>query len=672
MLDRVQYFIHLANSDKPLSENDKMELQLLLRDLDAKYDEGKPLIENYDYDIIQELAIYEGAVRRSSESNNYGERVQHPIDVMRGTLHKVYYLTDDEPKKNKSRRSLPEWLKPVREKLAEHGINVDEEDIFITAKYDGLSCCAYTDAKERSLWLTRGDTGTNEGVDIGHVMQYIDMSGPHTVKPTDSAVQFEVMVSNGDLDELNERFGTTYKNTRSLCASILRTKDVDYRAQYLKPIPLKIYKNGQLSIHPEQLKRYPHLTCKITDIDKIRQFANENKNVEGQYRTDGLVITFLNPKVQKILGRENNVNQWEVAYKFTEEAALSHVQDIIFQVSEFGTVTPVLAITPIVMKGNTISRITLHNKARFDEMNLKYMDTVQVLYDIIPFVTLDDHCINVNKMNSNRHIPFTETCPECGKPLDLTGIFAICRNRQCPSVKVGRMINYLEVLNCKGIGYETVKRLQDIGVVTDIPTLYHIGSTKQLNIIRATHGFGELRVKMILNEIRKIKTLQDYMFFAALGIKGLNVQFFKAMFREYSVTDFNEHLIEKEWSEILRGVSGIKGIGPKKAAMLIAGLKQDRKMVQRCLRYIKLESTFGSDDTKPGIVFTGFRDRELAKELTNQGWEVQNDVTKQTTLVLCSDITSSSGSMKKAIERGIQIMTLDDWKKKQQIEHGAA
>ena len=95
MLDRVRYFIHLANTDKPLSENDKMELQLLLNDLREAYDEGKPLVSDSDYDIILELAVYEGEIRSSSESVGYGERIKHPIDIMRGTLDKVYYLTDD-------------------------------------------------------------------------------------------------------------------------------------------------------------------------------------------------------------------------------------------------------------------------------------------------------------------------------------------------------------------------------------------------------------------------------------------------------------------------------------------------------------------------------------------------------------------------------------------------
>jgi DNA ligase (NAD+) len=642
-----------------------MELQLLLNDLSEAYDRGEPLISDYDYDIIQELAVYEGAVRRTSDTvGGYDQRIEHPIDIMRGSLDKVYYLTDDEPRTNKSRKSLPEWLKSVREQLLEHGIDVDKEEIIITAKYDGLSCVSYTDSKNATLWLTRGDTDSNLGVDISHVMNAVQ-SIKQAETETSAAIQHELMVRNTSLAELNERFVTKYKNTRSIAAGIIRSKDIeDYRYQYIEAIPLKIYKNGKLEIHPEQLKKYPHLKCTISDIDKIRKFADENRNACGVYRTDGLVITFANPKVQQILGRTNNINNFEVAYKFTEEKAIAKVQDIIFQVSEFGTVTPVLVITPIVMKGNTITRITMHNKARFDDMNLKYFDTVQILYDIIPYVSLDDTCRKLNKMSSQRHIPFTHLCPECGSELDLTGVFVQCHNRQCPSIKVGRMINFLDVLNCKGIGPETVRVLHDIGVITDIPTLFHIGTTKQMNVIRATHGFGELKTKMILREINKIKRLDDYMFFAAIGIKGLSKRFFQEMFREYEVNIFIKDMNEKSWETIDMRISGIPGIGPKKGQMLIKAIKQDRKMINRCLKYIKLNSTFGTKKSEIGVVFTGFRDDELATHFRSVGYTVQDNITSQTVLVVCKDKNSTSDKLKKARDKGIEIVEIKDVKGK--------
>ena len=630
-----------------------MELQLILNDLREKYDAGEPIVSDYDYDILMELAVYEGEIRSSSEDTSYGERVQHPIDIMRGTLDKVYYLSDTEPRTNKSRRSLSEWIQAKREVLMEHGIDIMKEDVIVTAKYDGLSCCLYVDGKGNPLWLTRGDTDTNHGVDIGHIMNILSVPlVPNT------ATQFELLIENDRLVELNERYSTTYKNTRALTAGIVHTKETDFRAQFIRPIPLKLYADGKLVIHPDQIAKYPSIKCKLGDIDQIRAFAESNRYVFRNLRTDGAVITLINPKVQQILGRKDNINQFEVAYKFTEEASYSIVQNIIFQVSELGSITPVLEISPIVMKGNTIRRISLHNKTRFDQLNLHYQDTIKVLYDIIPYCTMDAWCDKNNATNKNIAIPFPTECPICGKKLDLSHVLIECTNPSCPSKKVGRMINYLVNLNCKGIGPETVRRLSEIGVISDIPTLYHIGSTKQMRVIMNTHGFGELKLKMILGEIRKITTLNDCDFFGSLGFKGLNKQFFKLIFAEYDVNRFIADINDKKWDSIRSQIGCIKGIGPKKSEILVKMLKSDRKLIQRCLNYVKIRSTFGSSGEIKGVVFTGFRDQSLREALESKGYTYQDNVTSSTALVIAKDPQSNSGSIKKATARGIPVMGL--------------
>ena len=653
-MDRIKYFLELAKSDRSLSESDKEELQSILLNLREKYDEGDPLISDTDYDILAELAIYEGEIRSSSESTSYGSRVKHPIDIMRGTLDKIYYLREDESRTNKSRKSLQEWIAATQEKLAPYGIDLMEEEVLLTAKYDGMSCCLYVDGKGNPLWLTRGDTTSNEGVDIGHIMNC--MTNIPLVPNT--ATQFELLIPNDKLQELNERYSTSYKNTRALTAGIIRTKDVDYRAQFIVPIPLKLYQKGKLTIHPDQISKYPSTKCTLRDVDVIQSFADHNRNVHGKFRTDGVVITLTNPQVQKILGRKDNINQFEVAYKFTEESAYSTVKDIYYQVSEFGTVTPVLIIQPIQMKGNTINRISLHNKTRFDDLNLKFNDHVKVLYDIIPCCVVDDYCLQLNKLNPSPYIRVPDMCPECGKPLDLSQPIVSCTNKNCPSVKIGRLINYLENLNCKGIGPETVKVLYDIGVVSDIPSLYHIGSTKQSRVIMDTNGFGQLKLNMILSRIKQISTLFDYEFFSAMGYKGLNRQFFISVFSVYPMDTFLSDIQEQHWDVIYDKVRSIHGVGDAKAKILKKSLKADRPLILRCIKYIKLKSSYGSDLDKPGVVFTGFRSDELKQQLESIGYQVQDNVTQSTKYVVAKDLSANTGSMKKAAKKNIPIISI--------------
>lgn len=648
---RISYFLNLG--DKELSEEDKVELQMIVKELQEKYDEGHPLISDSEYDILQELLVYEGEIRSSSESNDYGVRKKHPIDIMRGTLGKVYYLTDDEPRKNKSRKSLPEWIRSTQESLNPYGINLLDEPVVVTAKYDGMSCCLYVNDKGECLWLTRGNTDTNEGVDISHIMQHMQVE-----KIPNTATQFELLIENDKLDELNERYSTDYKNTRALTAGIVRTKEMDYRAQFIIPIPLKLYQNGKLEIHPAQFTKYPSIKCTLRDIDKIRQFAEMNRNVMGKFRTDGAVITLMSPRVREILGRKDNINQWEVAYKFTEEAAYSTIRDILFQVSDFGIVTPVALIHPIKLKGNTINRISLHNLDRFNELNLKEGDKVRVLYDIIPYCDLDKVCVYENQNRRGVPIPFPTTCPECGKKLFFDGARALCVNPECPAVRLGKLINYLESLNCKGIGPKTVRQLHELGVLNDIPTLYHLGSIKQARVIRDAHGFGELKLKLILTEVNKIRNLWDYEFFAALGFLGLNKQFFRALFAVYPLELFLDDIEKKEWNTIYQKAYSVHGIGDNKASQLVDNLKQNKSLIKRCVKYVNLKRSYGIQSSKKGVVFTGFRDPILASTFEKKGYQYQENVTKDTALVVTKDPFSNSGSVQKARARNIPLKSL--------------
>ena len=108
---------------------------------------------------------------------------------------------------------------------------------------------------------------------------------------------------------------------------------------------------------------FPTCVCLLGDREVIRNFANGNRYVltkGGQHlRTDGVVITITDSTIQQILGRDNDINNFEVAYKFTEETAYTTVKDVEFYASAFGYITPVLVTNDIILKGNTINHIRL-------------------------------------------------------------------------------------------------------------------------------------------------------------------------------------------------------------------------------------------------------------------------------------------------------------------------
>ncbi len=62
------------------------------------------------------------------------------------------------------------------------------------------------------------------------------------------------------------------------------------------------------------------------------------------------------------------------------------------------------------------------------------------------------------------------------------------------------------------------------------------------------------------------------------------------------------------------------------------------------------------------VVFTGFRDKALAAEVEAQGGTMQSGVSGKTTILVASNPNSNSGKMKKAREKGIRVLGIDEFK----------
>ena len=400
------YKVYDRISHEKLNESQLSQLSALVKILQFIYNSPvESPFSDQEYDELQELLVNYGIPRLtgSIESNNL-DKSSHKYTNLRGTLSKIYYLGNDEIRTNKSRRYLSEWISSIENKYKKNtgsSIDLSTQKVILTPKFDGAS--AVMEVNDKIKWLTRGDTDINKASDISHLMyQFNDQYK----KYKNCGIKFEVMCSEESLKKINEVSEVKYKNSRQVVVSALNQVEMDFKNSYLKPIPLRIIKEGESveSIALDQMievnLEYPFKNCSIDDIDTIREFANSNRYVEingEHYRTDGVVITFINKDIIMKLGRDNDINNFEVAYKFPNEFAYSKVKDVEFYVSEFGYITPVVVFNPVILKGNTVQKASISNKERFDELDLHYGDTIKVLYDIIPYITLDEYCRGKNK-----------------------------------------------------------------------------------------------------------------------------------------------------------------------------------------------------------------------------------------------------------------------------------
>lgn len=665
-MKRINYYVHMDNiSKEPLKDNQLQELNAIVGILQILYTSaiGSPISDN-NYDTLQEMLIDLGIPRLSgSVEINSANKMEHTYRNLRGTLDKVYYLYATDKRTNKSRKYLDEWIKSVEDKYFKatgKRINLNDIKVMLQPKFDGVSCIV--EVPNKPLWLTRGDTRNNKASDVSHIMNiFNDVYG----RETGLGIKFEVMISEEDKDAINDLYRhKSYNNSRQIVTSIFNSNEPDFKVDYLYPVPLRIIRDGEdvEQIHPELIEKFPTQICTLGDRDTIKEFSIKNKYVtrnHKRFRTDGVVITILDPDIQRILGRDNNINKFEVAYKFTEETAYTKVKKVEFYVSEFGFITPVLVVNDVILKGNTVNHISLSNKERFDEMNLSYGDEIKVLYDIIPYATFDEKCYRVQ---NGRKIEFTRTCPMCNEPLDLSETMVQCKNHNCPSRIIGRILNYCSNLRIQNIGYSTLDALWKNGLLDNgIRSLYKL--KKKSYEIQDIEGFGKVKTKKLIAEIEAKRNLKDYEFFGSIGIEGLSIKTFQTIFAQIKLSEFLDMIKLRNYDLMMAKLVKVNGIGGLKAEALIEYLKDPKfkNDLLKLLNEVTLYQTYGSINTSNGkIVFSGCRpSADLELLLKSNNWEPSDSWTNKAKYLVIPTSDYTSGKTEKAKDNNIPIIAID-------------
>lgn len=623
-----------------------------------------------EYDIIfEKLELQEGKEHDITVPViSSSDTVYHRYPSLRGTLDKIYVLTEDDVLENKSRKTLDDWVKSSENKIFEktgERINLYEEEVYAFPKYDGVSC-VFEFSKDGKLEraLTRGFTETNEAQDITHVFKdwFVDPLKGLTDKP--HGLKTEIMMTDDDFEAYNKNYKTNYKQSRSIVSSIINSDEIDSRVQYLKVLPLRVSylnKDGDESLQELAPGAFDnaYIKCRLKDRDALREFALNHSYVNG-LRCDGMVIYIINPKIQKILGRENNKQKFEVAYKFTEEYTYSKIKDIVFTTGLFGRINPVAIIKPVKLKGNTIENISLGSMGRFRDLRLAKDDKVKVLYDIIPYLNFyddDPKC----KRSGNEPIKAPTRCIECGEKLEETesGDMLYCVNPKCPCKEKGKILNYFRKMNIDGISYATIDTLYKEGYLKSIKDIYKIEKNKKE--ISEIPGFGKKSVKAMIDEIESHMTVQPSVMLGSIGIESASTKTFKKILKHISYEDLIDMCEEKDVSKIYYKLLEIPGIKDKTAARIINGIKDNLKLIEYLEEKLTILDEEGAS-AKYSVCFTKVRDEELEKFILSHSGEIADTFNKNVSILVVPMLGTESEKVKKAKKYNIPIVPIDKLK----------
>jgi DNA ligase (NAD+) len=560
-------------------------------------------------------------------------------------------------------------------------------------KLDGLSLALQYEAGKAGeavlrSGLTRGDGTTGEDVTtnvrtIRSVPLHVAGSKLRAAGlPAEFEVRGEVVLPQKAFEKMNaERVAAGMApaaNPRNAAAGTIRTLEPNIVAQRrLEFFAYFVLREGDFFLEDQShaldaLRTAGFLVNPnaktVESIDEVLAFIAEAeaKRDSLPYEIDGVVIKVDATAQQRRLGFTGKAPRWAIAYKFPARAAVTRLEDVLFQVGRTGKVTPVAALAPVLVGGTTVSRATLHNPDEIVRLGVRIGDFVSVERggDVIPKIT--EVVEDATHPRGEREIVFPTHCPRCASELvrEPGEVDLRCVNVSCPARLEEELRHFASrgVMNIEGLGEAMVAqllghRLTEITTATDaeeliaeeptraalvhsIADVYSLTREQLLTLERV----GEKTADALLEQIEGSKKQPLQRVLLGLGIRHVGERTAQALAEELGSVDA---LIAASKEELTR----VNDIGPKVAATVREFFDNERNLalVER-LRGFGL--TFTAERSVRGTAFQGLTfvltgtlptlTRDQAKErIESAGGKVSGSVSKKTSYVVAGEEAGS-------------------------------
>jgi DNA ligase (NAD+) len=348
-----------------------------LHEAKEAYYKGKPIMSDADFDTLEDR------LKELDPKNEYFKVVGAPVaagNVKEKVEHQVPMLSCG---KAKTFADVEAWAKKV---------GADKEMFCVQPKIDGMSGnCVYEDGKLVQI-ATRGDG--HIGQDVTHLSHYINV--PKTI---DIKGRVEI---RGEiyLPKDTKAPNPDNKPLRNICVGMVGRKDhklddlkfVHFVAyQVVGSSLLKRESDKMLWLHNSKFEIADWRCMKLDELEAYRQEYVDTLRSKWQYETDGLVIVVNdNTKWAGInsLYEVSHHNHYNIAWKPESETAETTLENIEWQVTRSGRLTPVAIFKPIVLGGATITRASLTCYDNVLRMKMEKGDKLLVsrANDVIPYI----------------------------------------------------------------------------------------------------------------------------------------------------------------------------------------------------------------------------------------------------------------------------------------------
>jgi DNA ligase (NAD+) len=536
---------------------------------------------------------------------------------------------------------LPVWMGSMNKKKM-NDLKSKYANVVITDKLDGVSCL-YTRKQNKINLYTRGNG--KHGSDITHLLSYfnnIDES-----KGEDVVIRGELIMKR----KIFEKLKTTESNPRNTVSGFVNSKDPN--TKFNKMIDFVVYEvikpKNKLSVQLESLNKTAFETVFYKKYDNISSEEIHNTLVErrnkSDYDIDGIIIT-LDEEYEHI-SSGNPKHAFAYKHNFDDKKVESVVKKVSWNVSKDGFLKPTVYFEEVSIDNVKISAATGFN-AKFIMDNKIGKGTIVVIErsgDVIP------HIVAVKKAT-------VADMPSVEYTWNKSKIDIIVSSDNTEKL----FQNLIEKLKIEGFGKSRINQFYKKGWVK-LNTIYNLS----VQDIKSLDGFSDVSAGKLHKNIQKTRNevkCIDYMQASNAFGRGFSTKRLELILKTaptLSVSNLNVENLEK-----------IDGIGKILAEQYIVGVGKFNEF----LKDNKIECEIKMEPKQPTqekinslllnkkVLFTGFRDASLAKEIESLGGVVDSTMTKLTNILVVKSKEKSSSKLEKATKQGTEIMTIEEFKNK--------
>ena len=615
------------------------EIVGLLTEAKAAYYDGKPIMSDIEFDVIEEN------LRSLDPNNKYFGTVGSPVTDDDDSEPHDYPMLSMQ--KLPLTSSIESWYRSI-------SIPLDTEMV-IEPKVDGISGSLIYKGGILIYGKTRGD---------GYVGKRIYPVG----RDENNSIPLEINIKT-DIEIRGEFvipkiFGTTvFKDMplRNVCAGAIKSGT---NFQYVQFTAYQILGNFSIRTESESIELLDKLGfttvyCdKVDSPDEIRDYVDKYiKLYRDEYalETDGIVITINDKETQSLANEKKivrNSNHYNIAIKPPAKTGETKLLGIEWNVSRTGSLIPVAVFQPVIIGNVEITRATMVNLAFLKGFGKRFYvgDTVYVsrANDVIP--KINDIIHDGNKMDE---IKFPTHCPCCGNELTVTGKHLMCENIKCSGREVGIIYNWVEKMDMKNIGFKFIDSAYKAGIIRNIQDLYDVDLPNKLSIMDGFVQDGK-RISKIMKAINKSRqNVYDIDIIHGVGIPGIG----RTVLENLGLTNISTLPLDIADSRI-HGLAVCRYI----LEWLVQDGHYDLLMKLKTILHSKSNKSNVNSNGKT-VVITGTFDikrNEIESLLKEKGYSIQSAVKGSTDFLIAGEGCTTSSKYKKAKELDVKIVGLSD------------